>query len=73
MMVDKACGFDPSAPQPPREPVKAGDPETQLVCDACSAVAAWAAAVDADEPADDVAEKKRCALNAGRALVAAGW
>ena len=32
MMVDKACGFDPNAPPPPREPVKADDEQTQLVC-----------------------------------------
>lgn len=32
-----------------------------------------AAAVDNNAPADEVAEKKRQALAAGRALVAAGW
>jgi|DEB19_MinimDraft_2_1074335.scaffolds.fasta_scaffold36649_2 hypothetical protein len=73
MMVDQACGFDPNAPTPPRPPVVADDPQTQLVCDACTAVAAWAAAVDDNAPTDEVAEKKRQALAAGRALVAAGW
>lgn len=78
MMVDKACGFDPNAPRPPlepvkAEPVKAGDEQTQLVCDACTALATWAEAVDGDAHTDEVAAKKRAALAAGRALVAAGW
>ncbi len=73
MMVDQACGFDPNAPPPPREPVKADDEQTQLVCDACTALAAWAEAVDGDAHTDEVAAKKRAALAAGRALVAAGW
>lgn len=73
MMVDKACGFDPDAPPQPRAPVKADDEQTQLVCDACTALAAWAEAVDGDAHTDDVAAKKRAALAAGRALVAAGW
>ena len=73
MMVDKACGFDPNAPPPPRVPVKADDEQTQVVCDACTALAAWAEAVDGDAHTDEVAAKKRAALAAGRALWAAGW
>ena len=73
MMVDKACGFDHNAPPPPREPVKAEDEQTQLVCDACTALAKWAESVDGDAHTDEVAAKKRAALAAGRALVAAGW
>jgi hypothetical protein len=59
MMVDKACGFDPNAPPSPRPPVKADDEQAQLVCDACTALAAWAETVDSDAHADDVASKKR--------------
>jgi hypothetical protein len=73
MAIDKACGFDTNAPPPPREPVKADDEQTHLVCDACTALAAWAEAVDGDKHTDEVAAKKRAALAAGRALVAAGW
>jgi len=73
MMVDKACGFAANAPKQARAPTTGDDHETQVVCDACTAVAAWAAAVDDNLPADEVAEKKRQALAAGRALVAAGW
>lgn len=76
MMVDQACGFDPSAPAPARPParppVKADDPETQAVCDVCEAATAWARAID-DGTAADATVAEAELLAKARALVATGW
>jgi hypothetical protein len=72
MMVDKACGFDPNAPSPPRPPVKADDPETQAVCDVCEAAAAWVRAIEDGTAADATVAEARLLAKA-RALVATGW
>lgn len=72
MMVDKACGFDPGAAPPPREPVKADDPETQAVCDVCEAAAAWVHAIEDGTAADATVAEAELLIKA-RALVAAGW
>lgn len=69
-MVDAACGFDPNKP-PPREPIKAEDPETQAVLDVCEAAAAWVRSFDGTKAEARTAED--ALRKAARVLVASGW